>query len=1096
MAQSIETFNAQKLVDQLLAEKAAGKAEVFPGELASAQETLAIWQKADAELAALKKSPTADTATGTPNQSVSQSVPATAGAVTSEEAVRLDASAKNLDPQQQVQSALPTWGESPSGLLVSSDDAAPDTEAEGEVVELGGTVQTSTTGAGPTIAKSFTPIINPLHQYATYTYNLSLHILPDDVYKKLMEQGLYTADQNRVLIASAGRFNDQTFSRNAHWKEDFYFETLKMTTVMGMNSRTKGSNSIDMSFTIIEPYGISLLDRLMKTCDDLKLPNYIAVPYLLQIDFFGSDGKTYEPAFIEKAQRRFPIRLVNMTVNFDQRGTVYGFSAVPYSHSALQELSLTLPTTTTIRTDANRRIADFFSSNLAEVESLQAGFAPAIEQNKERFISQAIAAGKKAQDDYQKKLPAFQKAEAESRARDAAANTARRASNSAVPAVESKVSSIPAPPNTVTPEIALQLWERRLTRAPVLPTSLGATGLGTVLTAYNKFLQDEYELAAAPLTYQFRFEGAIENATIAGEKLTAHDVKPLANKPMEKNPEVLNSRVRVAETNLNQAIASNAAEAQLIPLRAALAQAKAALSPTVVTKTDSTAMVDCSPASSVTADASVPVVGAATSQQYAGANGVDVVFNQGTSILTVINDIMKSSSYITEQLKEELDNEMAKNPDADIKKIQASLQAYDHFKIIPSVELGAYDAKRDDYAKTITFTIKPYKMHGIRYPSIKAGTAPAVTDCVKEYNYLFTGKNTDILDLKINFDTLFFTAVSARVSRLQQSDNAASGGPGQESTTKSDAAPTNQILSKQSKVFPASLKFTPNTPGAMKLTQESIEAMRANDLFSNIYGKSSADMLTVDLEIVGDPGYLQQEEFTINPQRSGDMIDETDLRVNKDGSLIMTDQNLLVKLNFKFPLDIDTTTGLYRFTDDDLRKGDNNTFTGIYKILTIDNTFEHGVFKQKLNMVRVYNDSDAQRINNQKNAKLKPNVTTSDQRPDAVDLTMAPQLPVNLTMGPQLPTGNTQLFAGQRLDLSNTVLATTKGRAGDIDPVSGNQTGAVTGIVKLSADGRSPAQQWRDRNAASAVKAAEAARIKAAEQGKEPGPGLSDIQGA
>ena len=227
----------------------------------------------------------------------------------------------------------------------------------------------------------------------------------------------------------------------------------------------------------------------------------------------------------------------------------------------------------------------------------------------------------------------------------------------------------------------------------------------------------------------------------------------------------------------------------------------------------------------------------------------------------------------------------------------------------------------------------------------------------------------------------------------------------------------------------------------------------------------------------------KQEEFTISPERSFDEVDPADNRVNKDGSLIMTDRNLLVKLHFRFPIDIDTETGLYKFNDPLFRLADtNNTFTGIYRIVMIDNTFEHGVFKQKLKMIRVYNDTDSEKINRKVAEKLAPNTANSEQRPDTMD---GPTSGLQVTG--MLPSDTT--VTKTRLDLSKTVFATTNGRAGDIDPASGNRIGAVTGMAKVGADGRSPAQQWQDRNAAAAaVKAAEAARIKAAERGREPGP--------
>ena len=135
-------------------------------------------------------------------------------------------------------------------------------------------------------------------------------------------------------------------------------------------------------------------------------------------------------------------------------------------------------------------------------------------------------------------------------------------------------------------------------------------------------------------------------------------------------------------------------------------------------------------------------------------------------------------------------------------------------------------------------------------------------------------------------------------------------------------------------------------------------AMRANDLFGNLYSRSQADMLAIDMDIVGDPTYIQEEEFTLNPDRKADFLDKADVRLTNNESLIINDGDLLVKLNFKMPLDIDTEKGLYKFDDPALRKSmeDGSVFTGIYRIITIDHMFQNGQFKQKLQLVRIYND--------------------------------------------------------------------------------------------------------------------------------------------
>ena len=114
-----------------------------------------------------------------------------------------------------------------------------------------------------------------------------------------------------------------------------------------------------------------------------------------------------------------------------------------------------------------------------------------------------------------------------------------------------------------------------------------------------------------------------------------------------------------------------------------------------------------------------------------------------------------------------------------------------------------------------------------------------------------------------------------------------------------DSAKTESQMAKHSKTWPATMQFVPNMPGANKMTQEQAEAMRANDLFGNLYSRAQADMLAIDMDIVGDPTYIQEEEFTLNPDRKTDFLDKSDLRLTNNQSLIINDGDLLIKLNFK-----------------------------------------------------------------------------------------------------------------------------------------------------------------------------------------------------
>ena len=176
---------------------------------------------------------------------------------------------------------------------------------------------------------------NPLDKYANYTYGLSLHIIPIETYNSLAAGGNYSPGSN-VLIASAGRRGQPGFDRHSKFKEDFYFDNLKLTTVIGMNSYSRASNVINVSFTILEPYGISLIDRILETATSIGAQNWNQMPFMLQIDFFANtdDGQSVK---VEGHTKYIPVKLIACNIKVSTKGAEYTFSAVPYNHLAFHE---------------------------------------------------------------------------------------------------------------------------------------------------------------------------------------------------------------------------------------------------------------------------------------------------------------------------------------------------------------------------------------------------------------------------------------------------------------------------------------------------------------------------------------------------------------------------------------------------------------------------------------------------------------------------------------------------------------------------------------------------------------------------------------
>lgn len=238
-----------------------------------------------------------------------------------------------------------------------------------------------------TAARPQKTVSNPLHDYDSYTYGLSLHLLNINDFNALVEnpQSTYspvTYNPNgavgTVLVASAGRY--QNYGRNPAFTEDFYFDNFKMSSYINTTARNKNSNLIECSFTLIEPLGFTFINRLIQAAQLVNGPqgNYIKMPYLLQIDFFGHKDGNISTAPIPGLTKMIPITLVEMKSRVTSKGAEYAIRAVPFNHQAFNQANAVSPCDFLINA---KKVSDVFGSGTTSI---------------------AIAERIKAQQDYQR----------------------------------------------------------------------------------------------------------------------------------------------------------------------------------------------------------------------------------------------------------------------------------------------------------------------------------------------------------------------------------------------------------------------------------------------------------------------------------------------------------------------------------------------------------------------------------------------------------------------------------------------------------------------------------------------------------------------
>lgn len=265
---------------------------------------------------------------------------------------------------------------------VFDDGSTLTTDESGNVVKT--TNATDTTASNVSTASSTVsamptfigPYPNPLSAFPDYTYGITLWIIsPDDYANLLNDPGTWTpGNQSGVIAASGGKYSTSMASQYKRllpfFDLDFYFDDLKLSSSAAPTGEGKGaSNSMEGSFKIIEPTGISFLDRITLAAYQLfGGASNIEVPYMLEVDFYGADN-----TFITQSnslgngafKKRFPIRLSEVKVSFGAKGTEYACSFLPYQYSALS--SDTVVINASAKVEGVRTVGDFFgSSNTAD----------------------------------------------------------------------------------------------------------------------------------------------------------------------------------------------------------------------------------------------------------------------------------------------------------------------------------------------------------------------------------------------------------------------------------------------------------------------------------------------------------------------------------------------------------------------------------------------------------------------------------------------------------------------------------------------------------------------------------------------------------
>ena len=137
--------------------------------------------------------------------------------------------------------------------------------------------------------QTIVPTGNPLAGLASQTYTFSVYLMDKDEFKQFLFTDKKTLPTQQLLMSSGGAPIGQ---RNKYFDLDFYIENVEFKTMIGTQATGSPSNVVTMNFEVLEPQGITFLERLRQavwehTGDQSQTIN--AQNYLMVIRFFGYD---------------------------------------------------------------------------------------------------------------------------------------------------------------------------------------------------------------------------------------------------------------------------------------------------------------------------------------------------------------------------------------------------------------------------------------------------------------------------------------------------------------------------------------------------------------------------------------------------------------------------------------------------------------------------------------------------------------------------------------------------------------------------------------------------------------------------------------
>ena len=362
-----------------------------------------------------------------------------------------------------------------------------------------------------------------------------------------------------------------------------------------------------------------------------------------------------------------------------------------------------------------------------------------------------------------------------------------------------------------------------------------------------------------------------------------------------------------------------------------------------------------------------------------------IKFNSSVNLLMLLENLMKTHPDYGAKSFDEWSKAVSTPGNTGAFDPNSALSTYfKYFRIRTSIEPTTnFDQIRQTNAKIIRIVVEPFYISAYNLATAGIHQDKNYQGYVaKAYNYIFTGDNLDIQSLDINYKVAYY---QSRLKDVEANDDRTFSQSNKEQTEQT-GTPSNREKWRSDQYLPLKSEVSVyKSSNSNRLAKGNARVDQFFDAITN----PLADMVVVNMSILGDPAWLGQSQFIpATPVNSNGSSQDNNIDFFRgDVKDNIWNPNLkcfnydvaepITNLTFKVPQDFDDKKGVY-----EMSSAQQAVFSGLYRVTQVRHSFTDGQFTQNLTMVRFNNqDGKVTSTSNQKITK-KNGVVTGVNNPN------------------------------------------------------------------------------------------------------------------